>query len=303
MAISTVKATINGIEHSLTYNSGSGKWEATLTAPGLSSFNQPGGYYDVSVTATDTATNITTVDSSDVTIGSQLELRVIEKVIPTISVTSPSASAYITTNTPSITFQLRDNDSGIKIDTLVLKIDGGETINNSSTGMTCTPVTGGYDCTYIPQPALSDGSHTITIDIDDNDDNHATQASRTFIVDTVAPSLNVTSPTDNYETNQNQIVVAGTTNDTTSSPVAITIKLNDIDQGVVEVVDGVFSKNVTLNTGSNTIIITATDAAGKFTTVTRTVVLSTTAPVITQVELVPNPADAGATYIIKVTVS
>lgn len=44
MAIATVKTTINGRECSLAYNSGSGKWEATHTAPGQSSFNNDGGY-------------------------------------------------------------------------------------------------------------------------------------------------------------------------------------------------------------------------------------------------------------------
>ena len=42
MAIKTVKAVVNGQEYSLTYSSSSGKWEATLTAPGKSSYNQDG---------------------------------------------------------------------------------------------------------------------------------------------------------------------------------------------------------------------------------------------------------------------
>ena len=33
MAISTVKATINGSEYTLTYNASSGKYEATIPAP------------------------------------------------------------------------------------------------------------------------------------------------------------------------------------------------------------------------------------------------------------------------------
>lgn len=85
MAINTVKATINGVEHSLTYNGSSGKWEATLTAPSASSFNNSGGYYGVSVTANDTAGNSTTVNQSDGTLGDDLQLFVTEKVAPTIS--------------------------------------------------------------------------------------------------------------------------------------------------------------------------------------------------------------------------
>lgn len=303
MAINTVKATINGTEYSLTYNGVSLKWEATLTAPSGSSFNLPGGYYNVSVTAVDSATNSTTVDATHATLGSSLRLAVVEKVVPTISIMSPGALAYIINNTPAITFQLRDDDSGIKITTLSLKIDAGTAIGNTAPGMVCTAVAGGYDCTYTPQTALSDGSHTIKIDIADNDGNSATQALRTFTVDTIAPMLNVTAPTDALETNQASQNVVGTTNDATSSPVTVTIKLGGVDQGVVTLTGGAFNKAVTLAEGSNTIIITATDAAGKTTSITRTVVLNTATPAITAVELIPNPVDGGQTYVIKVTIA
>ena len=45
MAISTVRAQVNGTWHTLTYNSSSGSYTATITAPGQTSFNQSGGYY------------------------------------------------------------------------------------------------------------------------------------------------------------------------------------------------------------------------------------------------------------------
>lgn len=303
MAISTVKATIHGQEYDLIYNSGSGKWEATLTAPSQSSFNQSGGYFDVTVRATDTASNETTVDSTHATLGTSLRLVVKEKVKPIISITSPGAGGYIINNKPTISFQLRDNDSGIKISTLTLRIDSGTPVGNADPGMTVTPVTGGYDCTYVPVNALSDGNHTIYIDVADNDGNTANSASRTFTIDTVPPTLNITQPTDGFETNQVLLTVQGTTNDVTSSPVTVTMKLNGTDQGTVTVGgDGNFAKQITLTEGDNTIEITATDSAGKYSTVTRHVTLNTAAPVITKVEIVPNPVDSGQTYVIKVTV-
>ena len=42
MAIKAVKAVINGQTYNLTLNSGTGKYEATVTAPAESSYNQPG---------------------------------------------------------------------------------------------------------------------------------------------------------------------------------------------------------------------------------------------------------------------
>ena len=49
MAVKTVQATINGQTYTLTLNSTSGKYEATVTAPSKSSYNQSGHYYGVTV--------------------------------------------------------------------------------------------------------------------------------------------------------------------------------------------------------------------------------------------------------------
>ena len=303
MAITTVKATIDGQEHTLTYSDSSGKWEATLTAPDKSSYNQSGHYYNVSVLAADNAGNTTQVDADTPTIGDSLRLVVKEHVKPTISITSPGEGALLTDNTPEITIQLRDDDSGINIDTLAIKIDSGEAVGNTSPGVVASPVEGGYDVTYTPQSVLSDGAHAITVNVSDNDGNAANQATRNITVDTVAPTLNVTSPAEGLVTNQAALTVSGTTNDATSGPVTVAITLNSADQGAVTVQsNGSFSKAITLAEGDNVIVITATDRAGKSTSVTRNVELNTTAPQITAVEIIPNPADAGATYVIKVTV-
>ena len=54
--------------------------------------------------------------------------------------------------------------------------------------------------------------------------------------------------------------------------------------------------------GSNTIVVTATDAAGKSSSVTRTVTLDTSVPVVQSASITPNPVDAGATMIISVVI-
>jgi hypothetical protein len=304
MAIASVQAFLNGTWYSLTYNGSTGKYEATLTAPGTTSYNQPDNVYAMQIKATNTAGTVTTVDTTDPTVGNSLKLRVLETVKPTINITSPGAGSHVTNNKQPIVFQLRDEagGSGIKISSLALKIDGGSTIGNSAAGMVCNAVTNGYDCTYTPQTALSDGSHTVTINVSDNDNNAATQASRTYTVDTVAPTLNITSPADNFITNNASLTVQGSTNDATSSPVTVTIKLNGADQGAVTVTGGNFSKAITLANGSNTIVVRSTDAAGKYTEVTVTGTLDTSVPVVSSVSIVPNPADTGETMIISVEV-
>lgn len=307
MAIQQVRAQVNGVWHVLSYNSSTGKYEKTITAPNTTSYHvNDGHYYPVTVEATNTAGTVTTVNDSDSTVGNSLKLVVKEKVKPTISITSPGAGAYVINNKQPIIFQLRDEagGSGIDLSSLALKIDGGSTIGSGSSGMVCNAVTNGYDCTYTPPASLSDGAHTVTINVSDNDGNAATQVSRTYTVDTVPPVLNITSPSDGFITNTATMVVQGSTNDATSSPVTVTIKLNGVDQGTVNVDgSGNFSKSITLANGNNTIIVTSEDTAGRETTVTITGVLDTSAPVISSVTIVPNPVDAGATMVISVEVT
>ena len=300
MAVKTVQVVINGQTHTLTYNATTKKYEATITAPSTSSYNQNGHYYNVKVKATDEAGNSVTKDATDTTLGSSLQLKVKEKVVPVISITAPSSSAKLTNNKPVINWTVTDADSGVNPSTIKLIIDS-QTI---TTGITKTQSGKNYTCSYTPTTALSDGTHTIKVSASDYDGNVATQKSVTFTVDTVPPELSVSAPVDNLVTNQSSLVVKGTTNDVTSSPVTLTIKLNGGTEQTVEVgSDGSFTKTLTLVTGENTIVITAKDGAGKTSTVTKKVVLDQTAPVIQSVTISPNPVNAGATYTISVEVT
>lgn len=300
MAVKTVQVVINGQTHTLTYNATTKKYEATITAPATSSYNQNGHYYNVKVKATDEAGNSVTKDATDTTLGSSLQLKVKEKVAPVISITAPSSSAKLTNNKPVINWTVTDADSGVNPSTIKLIIDS-QTI---TTGITKTQSGKNYTCSYTPTTALSDGTHTIKVSASDYDGNVATQKSVTFTVDTVPPELSVSAPVDNLVTNQSSLVVKGTTNDVTSSPVTLTIKLNGETEQTVEVgSDGSFTKTLTLVTGENTIVITAKDGAGKTSTVTKKVVLDQTAPVIQSVTISPNPVNAGATYTISVEVT
>ncbi len=300
MAVKAVQVVINGQTHTLTYNATTKKYEATITAPSTSSYNQNGHYYNVKVKATDEAGNSVTRDATDTTLGSSLQLKVKEKVAPVISITAPSSSAKLTNNKPVINWTVTDADSGVNPSTIKLIIDS-QTI---TTGITKTQSGKNYTCSYTPTTALSDGTHTIKVSASDYDGNVATQKSVTFTVDTVPPELSVSAPVDNLVTNQSSLVVKGTTNDVTSSPVTLTIKLNGGTEQTVEVgSDGSFTKTLTLVTGENTIVITAKDGAGKTSTVTKKVVLDQTAPVIQSVTISPNPVNAGATYTISVEVT
>ena len=299
MAIKTVKATINGQTYDLTLSPASGKWEATITAPGKTSHNLAGGYYNVSVEATNEAGTKGTADASTV---DGLKLVVKETVAPTITIVSPTSGAYVANSKQPVVFNIVDESggSGVDISTLVVKQDGTAV---PAANISHTAIPNGYSMTYTPSAALSDGTHTVTIDCKDHDGNAAAAKSTTYTVDTVPPTLNVTSPADGLITASSSVTVAGTTNDVTSSPVVITISLNGTDQGVVTVGSGgTFSKVVTLKEGGNTLIVKAKDAAGKESSVTRTVTLDTSVPKIKTATITPNPVDTGKTMVISVTI-
>ena len=300
MAISQVRAKVNGTWYTLTLNRETGKYEAAITAPGATSYNQSGGYYNVTVEAENTAGTKGTADGSTLT---GLRLVVRERVAPVITILSPSSGAYVTNSKQPVVFTVVDEagGSGIDLNTLVVKQDGTAVASGT---LQTTAITNGYSVTYTPASALSDGSHTVTVDVSDHDGNAATQKSTTYKVDTVPPTLNVTAPADGLITSSSALNIVGTTNDATSSPVSITIKLNSTDQGSVTVgSDGSFSKSVTLTEGSNTIEVTATDAAGKTSSVSRTVTLDSSVPVVVSASITPNPVDAGATMLISVEIT
>lgn len=302
MAVKTVQVTINGVTTMLTLNSTTGLYEGNVTAPSKSSYNvNSGHYYPVTVKATDDAGNSVTVNDTNATLGSKLKLKVKETTKPVIATTSPTEGAYLTNNKPSISWKVTDNDSGVNPNTIGITIDSGSKVTS---GITKTAITGGYQCSYAIPSALADGSHTLKFDASDYDGNAAVQKTLNFKVDTVPPTLSVTSPTNNLITNKSSITVSGTTSDVTSSPVTLTVKLNSGSAQAVTVgSNGAFSTTLTLANGANTIVITATDAAGKTSSVTRKVTLDTAAPVISDIVISPNPVSTGEILSIQATVT
>lgn len=285
--VTEVWSIINGTRINHTQGSGN-QWVGTGTAPLKSSYSQPNHVYQVTTYAKDDAGNTDSYEST---------LRVVEKVAPTITPTSPTTGSTITNNKPTITWEVKDDDSGVNTASIGITIDSGSKITGDS--IQKQAITGGYKCTYTPPEALSDGNHTIKFDAADNDGNVASQKSIAIKVDTVPPTLTVNSPTEGMVTNNATLVVSGVTNDATSSPV--TLKVNNQPVEVQE--NGQWSTTIALTEGENTITIVATDSAGKTSTVTRHVTLDTGAPVIESAVIAPNPADSGEAITITAIVT
>lgn len=304
MAINTVKVTVNGTTVNAASN-GDGTYTATLAAPNITSFNvNSGHYYPVTVVATNMAGTATTVNDQTDSIGQYLRLRVLEVTAPTITITTPTGGQYFGTAAPELSFTLVDdtNGSGVAINTLKITVDG-TVYTNTSAGVTVSTTANGYSVKCVPS-TLSDGSHTFKVEVEDNDGNSATSSTISFITDTIAPTLNVTNPATSggYVANAN-LTVTGTTSDSTSGAPTIKITLNGSDQGAVTVSNGSFSKGITLISGANTIVVTATDKAGRVTTITRTITLDSSSPVVASVIIDPNPVNVGNNYTVTISVT
>ena len=299
MDLDKVEYSLNGQTYILTKDSSIGKYKYTGTAPTKSSYSQPDHKYPSVLKATDKAGNVTTIDKNNTTFGSEMLIDVDEKVAPVITPALPGAGAYLTSQSVQIQFNVTDNDSGVNPSSISLQIDSNAAI---TTGLTKSQISGGYRCTYTA--TLADGSHTIKINAKDNDGNAATQKTVAFTVDTVPPTLNVPTPANNLITNKQAGTVSGTTNDATSAPVTVQIKLNGTDQGAVSVAaNGTFSKSVTYKKGANTIYVKATDKAGKYSELTINVTYDPDAPVVHLVKFTPNPVVAGQPFTIEAEIT
>lgn len=287
MSVVEAWAVINSSRINLSHGSGN-TWSGTGNAPLKSSYSQPNHVYAVTIYAKDDAGNTSQDEAT---------LRVVEKTPPVITPVSPTTGSVITNNKPQIIWEVTDDDSGVNTGTIGITIDDQSKVTGSS--IQTTQITNGYRCTYTPPNALGDGSHTIRFDASDNDGNAAAQKSITIKIDTTPPTLNLTSPAEGMVTNNTQIIVSGTTNDATSSPVEVTVN----DETVEVQSNGQFSTTITGTEGENTITVIAKDSAGKTTTVTRHVTVDTGSPEITSVSITPDPADVGSTVTITAIIT
>lgn len=264
MAISQVRVKINGTWQTLTYNETSRRYEATITAP-ASSHGQTGGYYNVEVEATNSGGTVVTRDGTDDT---NLRLVVRETSAPVVTLVSPAAG-YLTTNTPDIIIDATDEGAGVNPDTITVKID------NVDVSFTSTAIDGGYRLTYTPSPALTEGEHTLSVQLSDYD-NNPTTLSAEWTVDTVAPALAITSPTDGAMLFNPECQVALTVSDATAGLQSVTVNGTP-----VVVTNGAASLTLQLTEGETEIVAIATDRAGNSTTASVTATYDAGAPIIT----------------------
>lgn len=302
MAVKMVQAIIKGTTYNLSLNNSTGMYETVATAPAESSYsNNSGHYFPITIRAEDDAGNVTVINDTSATFGTLLKLRVKETIAPTIMITNPTEGEITSINKPTVNWTVTDSGSGVDPDTIGIVIDGGAKI---TVGITKTAITNGYQCSYAISTALSDGTHTVNVNAADFDGNSATQRAVNFVVDTIPPELSVAAPINNLVTNNANVSVVGITRDLTSGPCKVTVRLNGgAFQNVSVDGSGNFSKDFTMVEGANTIVVTSTDAGGISSSITRIVTLDTAAPVISKVQIEPNPVSTGKLLTVKAKVT
>lgn len=310
---------------------GDGYYVGRTTAPNMSSFNLKDGVFNLEVVATTQGGNSITVDKNTSEldengqqIGESCKLKVVEKVPPTVVITSPTAN-NVHTSIPSIEFYATDKsetlggikDSGIDSSTLkITLIDPSGTSlpvsKDEIDGIVENKVVSGkqyeevYSFKYTPNKAnFEDGRYTVKIQIFDNDGNSSNEAVITFVYDSSAPDLEIVRLPE--VTSEKDLKIVGVTEKDVN--VVITIKVIS-EEGETRVyttnpdAEGNFTYTVELFEGNNTIELIATDSNGNSMVepITSKVLLDSTVPNFKQIIIENNPTDGGQTLIIKVKV-
>jgi len=244
----------------------------------------------------------------------------VDDTAPTITVVSPAAGSKTTNTQPPIEASYVDaSSSGIDTTTVVMKLDGVAVTPQTKT---TTHVV------YTPPTAISQGSHTVTVDVSDVAGNAATQKSWSFTVDNVKPviSLQVATPAvvkPAASGGVTPIVFTAHVVDATSGVATVTINCSSLHpaggaaltmyddgtHGDVTPSDGTYTLNYVNNLtteGNYTLPVNSTDNAGNA-AIAKDIALGvwtdTTPPVITSPAITYPFALASARHGDTVTIS
>ncbi len=201
---------------------------------------------------------------------------------PSFSAHLPSPGATISDPTPGIFVQIDDSQAGSiarggEIDELSVRVwlDGVDITTIASISVPHS-TNAGYPTgavLFVPAQPLLEGLHTMQVEAGDFAGNLAT-TEWTFVVDTEAPRLDITSPPPGFATSASSITLTGVTEPGATVVVA----------GQATAVDAVggFSAVMSLVEGVNAIEVSATDSIGNVATTTVLVTSDQTAPAISQ---------------------
>ena len=187
---------------------------------------------------------------------------IIDTTGPAVSITSPGAGGFLAS--PSVDVTWTASDAGTGLDHFDIRIDGGSTT-------TLTPTATDYAFT-----GLADGPHTVELTAYDGA-GHSTVVTRSFTVDTVAPSVTLTAPAAGF-VGTRDVVVTWTGSDAASGIDHVDV---DLDGTAVTVAGGITTHTLTsVADGPHTILVTVYDGAGNSASASFVVTVDATDPTV-----------------------
>lgn len=261
-------------------------WTYTLSAP---SDNSNDGTYKIEFIATDVAGR-TKIITRNVTI---------DTTKPTIEITS-NPGAYIT-NSLAVAGTAGDG-SGSGVATTYYRIGG-------STGDPKTGDLTGTDNWYstIDTSGLAEGSHTVFVWAIDRTGNKSDEISQGFVIDRNDPIISSAALAS--QSISSDYTLSGTASDTHLTSGAVTATYSKDGGAAVPVtVTGTvanwsISVPISLETGSYAYTVRATDSVGRFSEITRTIVIDTTEPIINTINITNDDLIQANTFTVMGTAS
>ena len=211
----------------------------------------------VSLTTGNNGANVITVIATDNAGNATTNTRTInyDPNVPIVTIDQPVDNIKTNIATITISGEVDENSN-------VTGIYNGETL--IATGF--DPETG----TFSANVGLNYGINTIEVDAEDLAHNIGTEK-RTVTYDNLAPSLSVTTPSQDISTDQTTMTIQGVVSDLTIPEV--TLKIDSGAPETLTVTNGHFEKTVTFTQEKTYVItVTAEDEAGNSTTVTRNII-------------------------------
>jgi parallel beta-helix repeat protein len=207
--------------------------------------------------------------------------------LPTISNLQPPDTSTTNDNTPIIGADYTD-PSGINVSSVILKVDG---IN-----VTSLAVVTANDVTYNPMTALSDGIHTVYLEVKDNvDDHNLVYETWTFTVDTTPPTITNLQPPDASTTNDNTPTISADYADPSGINMgSVILEVDGVDVtpfAVVTASSVAYTPGTTISENTHMVYLSVRDNVGNLATITWTFTMNATPPTITNLQ----PPDTSTT--------
>jgi hypothetical protein len=185
--------------------------------------------------------------------------------LPKLSIISPTNGAVI--NSTSTTVQWTGSAIGSGVSNYLLQVDSG-----SWTSLTSTT-------TSYALSGLTQGSHTVTVRAVDNAGSYK-DASVSFVLDTVAPSITITSPSSGALLASSSVIMQWSARDSGTAIANYLVKLDNGSWTTVSASSNGYTFSAVAD-GAHTLYVRVIDNAGNMADASISVVVDTTASIVT----------------------